>query len=151
MAGSGKETRDLILKSLEARVQKRFAVSTYDRFGGSSPVFLNQLEKGRRLERGLTSEVRKTSLRASLETINRLTIFKREEEKLLSKVDRKKLGSVEQLCRRVEDLRQEVALDLDGVLDAADSALGTKEDGSDLFGPGDPVALVDEWRLEELR
>lgn len=140
------ETREVLLKTLRTDVNKRVAVSIYDRFGPSHPLFLTNLEKTKQLQGELKSHHRRLRLRASLESVDRIIADKRAEKSLLSRLDRRKLNAIEELCHRVNELKDDLEVDLNSVLSEATEG----DDGADACGPEHLDSLVNEWRVENL-
>lgn len=140
------ETRAVLLKTLRADVNKRVAVSTYDRFGPNNPVFLTNFEQTKQLEGELKSYRRRLRLKNSLDSVNQIIANKRAEQAILSKLDRKKLNAIEELCQRVNELKDDIEVDLNTVL-----LEGSEEsDGGDVCGPEQLDSIVNEWRVENL-
>lgn len=143
-SASRDQQRDLIARGLEAEVNKRAAVSLFDRFGPSNPLFKKQYADTRLSLRSYHSCSQTERVRASLELVNLTIETKKKERALLSKLNRGAVARVEKLCDAVADLREEFDLELDSLTAAQDDPV---EGGPE---PADLADTITEWRAEAL-
>lgn len=142
--------RQLIAKSLAARIHKRAAVLSFDRFGGSSPVFLQQLDKGKKASEQYEEILKRKHFENLVRGLDE-TLTKKKEEAgyLLSIRNQKKIESAEQIFEKVRELKEDLNFEIQQAnISATDEDPTAAEDhGMDAESIRDTIV---SWRLDGL-
>ncbi|AMA67391.1 tegument protein UL14 [Vespertilionid gammaherpesvirus 1] len=112
MASSKQASVDFISKGLEAEVNKRAAISIFDRFGGKNPLFTKQFEDTKISVNKYKTSKQKNQIETSLKFVEQTLENKTKELSLLSSFNKKKISKIEKICETVSELKDEFEFEM---------------------------------------
>ncbi|ALE14747.1 ORF35 [Felid gammaherpesvirus 1] len=143
MALSNNLSKNLLSKYLEAEINKKTSISTFDRFGEKSVLFQKQFQDTKTSIKGYKTLKQKLNVESAIETINNTAESTYQEYLLLSHYNLKKVREVEKLCDKVRDLKEDFDFELQDLIHRDDGQENTHEDE-------DVTDTILSWKLQGL-
>nr|UQT64537.1 ORF35 [Human gammaherpesvirus 8] len=135
--------REFIKSALEANINRRAAVSLFDRFGGSSAVFEKQFQDAQHAVRAHGALKREAELGTLVRKAGqRFEALKRERSILSQPRDLPRVADIDALVDAVADLKEEVAVRLD--------ALEENGEETPTHSSSEIKDTIVRWRLDDL-
>lgn len=139
--------KELLSSELEARVNKSASICAFDRFGADNSIVLRQIQETRRSLESFQRLKEKSIFEHRLESVQIALSEKRKEYIHLSRINKDHLVNGQELCDRVEELKEEIQSEFSFL---EESFTRSSENGHGRLHDDDIAATIIGWKLDSV-